>query len=192
MVTPVSWGERLIAETSVTWAYRLIFTAIVIAMAYLAWLHFSAPKAPVGAIVAAKVAPQAVNIPKVVIHPKAVKVYHASAKKALPLPQAVIDDKNVQLIEATRVESDDHPHTISTVINTETGETTTFDRREPLPWVTLRRSGALGLEHDLFRGIDTLYVRQDFVQVKSVVIEGKLAYNSERSGEASIIVEWRY
>lgn len=170
----------------------LLILVLVMGLAYVAWLRFSPQPAPVGSIVPAKVALAAKAIPKVIRHPKAVKTYASAAKRTLQLPKLIADDKNMQVLASSSVDPDSHPHTITTLLNIETGDITTVDRREALPWLTIRRSGALGLEHDLFRQINTVYVRQDLIQSKDLVLGGKLGYSSERKASASVLIEWRW
>ena len=170
----------------------IVVLLLILAAGYVIW-YFSTTVAPVGVHVPAKVAPQVAPLPKVSTPaPKGVKTYVQAAKKAMKLPETVIADDDIHVIEATRVAADDHPHTITTLVNVKTGETTTLDRREPSPWLAFKKSGALGLSRDLLQNVNTLYVRQDFVQMKSLYLSGSLSLDSARQTGAKIAVEWRW
>lgn len=166
---------------------------MILAAGWVLWYYNSAPPAPVGIHVPAKTAPQVAPLPKVSTPaPKGIKTYVQAAKKTLKLPEAIVADDSIHVIESTRVVADDHPQTITTVINAETGETQTFVRREPLPWLAFKKTGALGLSRDFLTSVNTLYLRQDFLQMKSVYVSGILSLDSTRQTGAKVAVEWRF
>ena len=165
---------------------------LVLAAGYVIW-HFKSTSAPVGVHVLAKVAPQVAPLPKVSTPaPKGIKTYVQAAKKTLKLPEPVIADDNIHVIESTRVAVDDHPHTITTLIDTRTGETTTLDRREPLPWLAFKKSGAIGLSYDVITGLRTFYGRQDVLQIKEVYLSGMAALRSDRDKMVGVSIEYRW
>jgi len=167
---------------------------IVLAAGYVLWYSHPTPApAPIGEHVPAKVAPQVTPLPKVSTPaPKGVRTYVQAAKKTLKLPAAAIEDRNIHVIESTRIELDTHPHTITTLFDTRTGETTTLDRREPLPWLALKKTGAIGLSYDAIDGLRTLYGRQDIVQIKGLYLSGVAALRSDQDKMAGIAIEYRW
>lgn len=170
----------------------LVNLAALAAAGWAIWYFRVPPPAPIGQHEPAKVAPQIKAIPKTDIRPPKVMVYAQKAKGKLKLPEPMQADPNVHVLEATRVKADDHPHTVTTVINSETGEIQTLDRRDPLPLFAFKKSGALGLEHDFILRTSTLYARQDFLSIKSINVGGRLSLDSDRQLAAKVSVEWRW
>lgn len=101
---------------------------------------------------------------------KTVRAYKPATKRALKLPQAVQDDPAALVVSASAVQADDHPHTITTVVNGDTGEVTTFDRRDPLPWVAVNTHGRAGIYYGIKAGVQTVRIQaqQELVQVKAL------------------------
>ncbi len=127
----------------------LIEIAVVLLLCfagYIAWDKYSAPR-PVGSVsVPATVAPAVKGAPRVKATVKApVETIQGPAKANLKLPDAVQKDPNEQVIAASQVKADLHPQTISTVVNTETGETQTFVKTDPYPWLAYEPRGSVGL-----------------------------------------------
>ncbi|MFZ2541683.1 MAG: hypothetical protein WAW75_07915 [Gallionella sp.] len=179
--------------TKQTKLYSKVGIAIMIfAAGYLLWFFKSTP-APVGIHAPAKIAPQVAPLPKVSTPaPKGVKTYVQAAKKTLKLPAAVIADDSIHVVESTRVEPDDHAHTLTTLYNTSNGETTTLDRREPLPWIAFKKTGAIGLSYNVITSTRTLYGRQDVLQIKQFYLSGMAALRSDRDKMVGLSVEYRW
>lgn len=121
------------------------------------------PAAPAAEVKAETQAP-------VPITTRTVKAYRPAIKAKLKLPAAVVNDAAEQVVAASSVAADDHPHTVTTVINTETGAVQTFDRRDPLPWLAINTHGRAGIYYGIKNGVQTvrLQVEQELVQVKAV------------------------
>lgn len=148
--------------------------AIVVAMLAVTafiWHHYTPKPAPVEQWTPAKPAPQLQATPKTTIAPPKVAVFVPAAKGKLDLPPEVQADPKQHVINATVVASDDHPQTITTVIDDQTGEVQTFVRREPLPWLAAEQRGELrfdvGIKQGLAR-VGRLSVREDLLQVKAL------------------------
>jgi hypothetical protein len=134
------------------------------------------------------------QVPKVAIVPKSIQVYGQTAKAKLHLPQVIQDDKNVSVVSATVVAPDDNPLTVTTLINSDTGDTQTLIRREPKPWLALKRTGAIRLDYG-FRGVNRvarLSVRQDVLQVKSFYAGVTASFDSDGQVFAGIGFEYRW
>jgi len=164
---------------------------LVLAAGYVLW-HFNSTPAQVGEQAEAQAAPQVKDVPKTEIVVPKVKVYAPKAKANLRLPDPLKNDRDIHVVESTRVSTDSHPHTITTLIDANTGETTTLDRREPLPWLTLKKTGAVGLSYDAINGIRTLYGRQDIVQAKAFYLSGMAALRSDRGMMVGLSIEYRW
>lgn len=137
----------------------------------------SSPPAPVNMPVLADPVPAP---PKVItkIITRTVRVYPKQAKATLKLPKAVQADDAQQVIAASQLPADDHPRQVTTVLNTETGDSETFVTRKPLPWLAWEGRGDVSVYYGLKRG-DTapvwrLQTRYDAFAVKALHV-GALA-----------------
>lgn len=132
------------------------------------------PVAPVGLNVIAKPAPEVITVPRVSkpIKSKIVKVYPESIKSEIKLPDVVQNDTKLDVIASHQVPADDHPQTITTLINTDTGESQTFVKRDPMPWLGLNYRGEAGIYVGVKNGEQTarLEVKQEVLQIKSLHI----------------------
>lgn len=145
--------------------------AAIVAAAVLLWYEMLPAKKPVGEWQPANDAPQVEAVPKTEITPPKVTVYTAPAKKRLNLPAAVQDDPHAHVIDSTRVKADEHPETVTTVIDDQTGQTETLIRKEPLPWLAAEQRGELWMGYGIKNGgakVARLAFREDFVQVKAM------------------------
>ncbi len=155
-----------------------IFNLIVIWIAiWIAFKKHDAPVPPVNQSVAAQPAPQVQSVTKVPVAVKApVKIYKGGAvlKDGLKLPAAVVADSNKAVIASSQVRADDHPQTITTVINTETGESETFVKRDPLPWLAFDNKGEASIATILkSSGLAVrAQAREEFAQIKAVHVGG--------------------
>ncbi len=100
---------------------------------------------PVGSdSVLAEVSPVVKRAPVVPVKIKApVKTYQGKTKANLKLPASIQADDNQQVIAASRVPADLRPQTVSTVVNTETGQVQTFTKTEPYPWFAVETRGEI-------------------------------------------------
>lgn len=167
---------------------------MVLAAGYILW-HLNTTTAPIDEHVPAKAASQVRDVPKVVITPTKIKVYATKAKKRLKLPDAMQGDERIHVVESTRVQADDHPQTITTVLNTETGETETLVRREPLPWLAFKKTGEARMDYGIRRGVDRvvrLSIRQDLLQVKALYAGVNASFDSDGQYFAGVGVGYRW
>lgn len=148
----------------------LIAVGILI-VAMVLWYETKPTPAPVGDWQTAKHAPQVAAVPKTAITPPKVEVYTAPAKKKLDLPAAVQQDTHAHVVAATRVAADDHPETVTTLLDDQTGAETTLVRREPLPWIAAEQRGELRLDYGMKNGarkVGRLSFQEDLVEVKAL------------------------
>lgn len=115
-------------------------------------------------------APEVREAPKVEIKPAVVKVYAQAAKTKLQLPAVVSADAGQHVIAASQVRADERPRTLITTLDERTGEATTYDRLDPLPWFAPETRGEIGIVYGLRDGapMGRLMVRQNLIQIKSV------------------------
>lgn len=153
----------------------IFFVAVAIAIVPV-WIWHIFHKDPLpsaGLSVHATPAAEVADTPKVTAVVKApVKVYKGGStlKKELKLPDVVTSDPAKEVIASSQVKADERPQTITTIINTETGESETFVRRDPLPWLAWDTSGEVGAYVGIKNGQQAvrLQVRQGIVQVKAL------------------------
>lgn len=166
--------QWLIAQFSVSEKIKLAFIAVLILAVMVLMLRDKPADQvpPVNVSVPAKPAPEVkheVKIPKP-IKAKTIKAYRAKVKKDLKLPEAVQNNAHLELIASNQVKPDEHSQTLSTLLNTETGETETYVRRDPLPWLASDMRGEAGIVLGLKNGEPAvrLEARQNVFQVKAV------------------------
>jgi hypothetical protein len=149
-----------------------LIVALALAVTVLLIRQSQDPVPPVNLSVPAKPAPEVKHLPKVEkpIQAKTVKVYPAKVKKELKLPEIVQDDPVKEVVAASQVKADDHPQTVTTVVNTDTGDFETYVKRDPLPWLARSDRGEVGLALG-FKNAEPavrLEGRQEVFQVKAV------------------------
>lgn len=159
--------------------HGLSYTALGIALAgaiFIGWLvHYHSgdeKNAPVGVWQPAQPSKHVANVPKVdtLIKGGKIKTYPPAVKDGLKLPPVIRDDPAQQVVASTSVKSDDHPQTVTTTVNTDTGETETIIRREPLPWLAWSDRGGAGMYAGIKNGIPSvrLQAHQELFAVKAV------------------------
>lgn len=74
-----------------------------------------------------------------------VKVYTGDTKAKLKLPPDALANPSEHVIAATRVHGSDRPQTVTTTINTETGESRSFTKQDPYPWFAIETRGEVRL-----------------------------------------------
>lgn len=125
---------------------------------------------------------------------KSVRVYRPAVKRSLNLPASILADPSEQVVAAAKVPADDRSHTVTTTINTDTGEAQAFDRRDPLPWLALDTRGEIGLAYGYKRSeqVARLSLRQDLVQIKALHLGAQANMDSDGEWFAGIGVWYRW
>ncbi|MEN6629684.1 MAG: hypothetical protein ABFC42_08565 [Sulfuricella sp.] len=176
----------------------VVLAIVCIALAgWIVWMHYFKPVERAGAVKEAKAAKEAANVPTGAVPvPAGVQAYPDSVKRKLKLPKAVADDSRQKVIAASKVAPSERPHTITTVIEAETGKVQTFDRTDPLPWVAYSSKGAAGVYYGIKAGeqIVRLQVRQDIVRVKALSLGVMASVDSGQNRDAFVGagVEYRW
>lgn len=141
---------RLLAlrnEAHPGWVLALLVLALYL-VGERVWQAFApADRPPVGAYVPAMPAPAVARVETVAtpIRSGTVRTLAPAAKARLELPVAIQAAPEKQVIAASTVPPDNHAYTLTTLIDTETGEVQTLQRREPLPWLGRDASGRLDM-----------------------------------------------
>lgn len=154
----------------------VVLGLLIVALVLIGWAYYTinTPELPpVNVSIPATPAPEVKLVPKVsVAIKKPVKVYAGGAalKNGLRLPEFVVLDPTKEVIASSQVKSDDHPQTITTVINTDTGESETYVKRDPLPWLAWSDRGSVGMYAGVKNGEPTvrLQAHQELFTVKAI------------------------
>lgn len=177
-----------------TWRTRIELAFGVLA-AGLIW-YFSTPKpAPVNEWTQAKTVPQVVDVPKVSIQPKQIIVYSTPVKKHLGLPTEARANNDIVVVAASRVPSDLHPQTVTTLLDQNTGEFQTLVRREPYSWLAAEQSGELRVDYGIKNGmvrIGRLSLHEDLMQLSALHLGVSAALDTDRQFFAGAGVEWKW
>ena len=123
-------------------------------------------------------------------------VYKDRAKDKLGLPTAVTEAPEQRVLGATQVSPNERPTTVSAVLNTTTGETSFYQRQDPLPWFALETRRELGLAYgfkdDAGGAVARIFGKVDLVQIK--MIRAGLLGNVDSDGDwyagAGISLSW--
>ncbi len=168
----------------------VIAGSLVGAAIYSVYRWWPAPAVNTTVARVATVAPTLAKTKKVTTAMHSIQTYAPEAKAHLKLPPAVIASNTQQVTGAATVEVSEHKQTVTSVVDTVTGETTTYVKDEPLPWIDLEHRGEARL--DVGYKIDAktltpqrvarLSVTHDFLQVKAVHFG--VAASIDTTGEA--------
>lgn len=162
--------------------------AMILLATWLLWsfLHRPVTAPPAAPAVQATVAPQVKAEPKIStpIAAKTVKTFADASKVRLRLPADVLANDNIHVIQSSRVRADDHPQTVTTVLNTETGESQSYVKEEPLPWLAVDTHGEAGIYYGLKHGERAVRaeIRQGLVQIKAVHVQAIASIDQPVSG----------
>lgn len=159
------------------------------------WWHLTPPRPPVGTTVPAKPASELKGQQTQDITPPKVKVYVPKVKKPLGLPADIQDDPNKYVLGSAKLPSDRNPHTITTVIDAQTGEVQTFDRRDPLPWLATEQTGEIRIDYGYKNGlvkVGRLSLAEDLLQVKALHAGVLASLDTNGAWFAGVGVGWRW
>lgn len=155
-------------------AYLTLGVVVALTVVLLIRSHEQPAAVPVGVTVKATPAKEVANVPKVDVQvQKPLKVYAGGQglKSGLKLPAPVVQNHAEQVIASSKVEAaDDHPHTVTTVINTDTGQSETYVRTDPLPWIAWSSRGGIGMYAGIKNGTPAvrLQAEQELFTVKAI------------------------
>ena len=181
----------------INWKY-IIAAAVTLASCAAVWWRFRPQPAPVSVPVIAQPAKAVATVGKETIQAK-VKVYKQEAKKRLNLPQNITSDPAKHVAASSTIKPDYHPHTVSTVIDDNTGEVTTYDVREPLPWLAVNNHGEIGMGYGMksmpgkgFGPTARIVAQQNLLDIKSATVSLQGTLDSDGEAFAGIFVTGRW
>ena len=136
-------------------------------------LYFAWPGEDVTSTTEATPAPELRKIPQVSIPVDTIKVFNFTAKTKLKLPASVVNSKSQHVVASSKVKPSEQPHTITTVIDTNTGDFTTYERADPIPWVSKNTTTHVGAYYGLKGGDQVVRVQltQELLQLKRLHLE---------------------
>jgi len=168
--------------------YSAIAAAILVVFAALAWYFYDAP-AP-DAVIAAP-SKEVKDLPKASVPiKKPLKVYSGGSKlkDKLGLPADVTQNDAKHVVASTTVNCDQQQYTITTVIDTETGESQTYDQKLPRPWLAKNDQSKVGVYAVFKNGTPTLSLqgRRGLFSVKSLDFVGVAGIDHPMSGTGGL------
>jgi hypothetical protein len=125
-------------------------TGILVLIGVLIWGIITAIqlKQPSPVSVPATPAPELKRAPTKLVTPKKpIKVFTGETSAKLKLPADVIANPAENVIAATQVRGSDRPQTVTTTLNTDTGESRSFVKQDPLPWLAIETHGEVRLSY---------------------------------------------
>lgn len=139
-------------------------------------------------------APAVADLKTVALSPRLVRALPAKAKARLKLPPAAQATPSLYALTASQVTADERPHTIITTLDVDTGEVTSYDRPEPLPWFAPETRGEIGIAHGLRNGqpMGRLSLRQDLLQVKRIHLGGQASVDQDGEWFAGVGIWYRW
>lgn len=126
--------------------------------------------------------------------PRPVKVHRPEAKRKLALPEPVQQDQAQHVTTTARLDADERPYTLTSVLDTNTGASTIYARAEPMPWIGIETRGEIGLSYGLRDGepMGRLSLRQNFMQIKAARIGGVATLDQDGTWYAGAGVFYRW
>lgn len=174
---------------------NVLLGILFVLVAYVLWDHFTPAPALIGQWIEAAPSKHLAAVPKVEIAPKKLRVYAPQAKKKLNLPDPIQQDDNQYVLASTTLKHDYLPQTVTTVVNSETGESTTITRREAYPWLAAQQTGEIRLDYGIKNGlarVGRLTLREDLIQIKGINLGATATLDTDGSAfaGAGVGVKW--
>lgn len=153
----------------VLWALWPPVALIAVVVGVLAYDLFASQPSPVGVSTPLPPAKEVVTVEKVVEKVKYVKVYPEKVKtKLLPAPVAKDPDKRVTA--TGKLDAEDRPYTLTSVLDVWTGESEVYARPDPLPWIAPSVRTDVGVFIGYKNGEQTVRIegRQEVLRLKAL------------------------
>ena len=142
--------------------------------------------------------PKAIEVaPSAVLHAEPVthittpaKVYASSVKKTLGLPKAVQENVAKVVLTATDLPKTKYERTVTTVLDTETGEATQYVETKPLQWFAPASTGSIGSYVGYRNAQPTLRIQatQDLFTVKALTVGAVASVDVTTAGHQDTFV----
>ena len=154
------------------WLIWVLAGVLVGVVGWVIWKDYFKPVERAGETVAATPAKEVANLPTVAapIAGGAVQAYPKAVKRKLKLPKTVVEDESKVVVSSSKVAASERSHTVTTLVDTNTGKAEAYVRADPLPWLAYTTRGSAGTYYGFKRGEQTvrLQVQQDIVQMKAL------------------------
>lgn len=127
--------------------------------------HEVAPAAP------AQRSPALTGVDTVEAHPKRVVVYAPGAKAKLRLPAGMVQDDAVAVLDSSKLPESDHTQTVTTVLNTDSGQPMTLVSVDPYPMFRFESRKQIGFSYGMTNGgkwLGVATISDDLVQIKAL------------------------
>lgn len=165
-------------------------------LAFLLWENHQKPvSAPANEIIEAMDAPEVKNVPKASIAPPRVIVYSSEAKKTVALPEQVKADPVLSVLNSVKVPDSNHAQTVTSVINSQTGETKSYVVTDPYPWVAAENKMQVSMGYGISNGgrqVGRISFADDLVQVKAIHLGVSTTLDSDGQYFAGIMATYRF
>lgn len=177
----------------------LLAVLVICIAGYVFYQHVSDVSVGDPAFVA-KIAPEAKGQPTVTVPVNApIKTYQGKTKAKAKLPAAVVADPDKQVIASASVPSDLRPHSEFTVLDTKTGEVTSYDKVDPYPWLAVERRGEVRLSYGYkfapgvgSQPVARLQANYDVLRVKALTLGVTGSVDSDRATFVGVGVAYKF
>lgn len=144
--------------------------ALILGIALAVVLLWPDDKPAVGVSAQLPPAKEVRTVEKVVEVPKLVYVYPPKAKAKLDLPAEVAKDPDKHVTATGKLDAEDRPYTLTSVLDVETGESAVYARPDPLPWLAPNTTSEVGVFAGYKDGEQAirLEARQELLRVKAL------------------------
>lgn len=158
------------ANTPHGYAMSVTVGVLLTIIGVLVYFHFKPQQVPTGMHVIATPAPEVAKVATEFIDFAPIKVFKPEAKKRLNLPAQVQADTRAHVVASTKTANDERQHTVTTLIDDKTGEATTYDRVDPLPWLAVNTKSQVGAFYGLKNGEAAFRIQaqQELLQIKAL------------------------
>lgn len=176
---------------------KLLGAITLTVLTYALWVTFKPATAPSGnePAVLAKVSPTVSKLDTVVIKAK-VKAYKPSVKVTLKLPAEVLIDETKAVTAVAIVSSSEKRTEVSTVLDTETGESVTYVHLVPDPWFATESRGnaslAYGIKLPSNTWVGRVSVHEDVLQIKNLHFGVNATVDTDGDAFAGAGVSYRW
>ena len=122
-----------------------------------------------------------------------IKVFKRSQKikEKSKMPEAIVNNNNEKVIASISIPKDDmFPKTVTTILNVDTGITTSFIKDEPLPFLSLNRHGDIGLYYGIKNGYSAvrLQANQGIIDIKEIHVKAIGSIDQLTNGQTDYFV----
>lgn len=159
-----------------------LLMALGLVAAIALYFYMLPEKAPTGIHTEATKAPEVAKESTVPVEIAApIQVYRPAVKAKLKLPEHIQQDAAKHVVASSKTANDERQHTVTTVIDSTTGDSVTYDRVEPLPWIMPNTKTEIGLFYGL-KGRDKvarLQAQQTILQVKAARLGAVSTFDSD-------------